>query len=307
VVAAERAGDPTRALLARVISARAAQRDPEEAASAAIELEGVAEQLAASGDDGPSGDRLLALELGAQLAIASGEQQLIALDPERARAAYDQAEGIVAEAPADALPDARFLALQGSALTAQLTRSFGRAADRLRSIVRLVSTHGAPRDELEARMGLGHMLIQLGKYDDAVRHMDLARSLAKDSGTVDERLLASQSAALAALHGKRYGRALDRAYEALEVAGLEKRSLPSYTAVVSLIAQIHLARGNPSEAYLTLLYAAASVKQRLGPQATLLFDVQIEELKRGLGPEKFDAMCEEIMRARAARERLESE
>ncbi len=305
-VAAQRAGDRTRATLARIIAARAALRDPALVGGAAGELEAIAAEIAASDDREAGGSQLLAIEMGAQLMIASGEQQLVALDLEAARRAYDQAESILREAPAGALLDARFLALQGTALTAQLTRAFGRAADRLRTIVRLTNSHVAQRDELEARMALGHMLTQLGKHDEAVRHLDLARALAKASATVDERMLAAQSAALAALHGKSYGRALDRAYEALKLAGLEKRELRSYSSAVTLIAQIHLARENPSEAYLALVYAAASVKQRLGPHATVLFDAQIDELKRAMGPVKFEAMCEEIIAARAARQRLES-
>lgn len=304
-VAADRAGDRTRSTLARIISARAALRDPAQVDAAIGELEGIAADVAASGDRGMGGGRLLEIQMGAQLMIASGEQQLAALELEAARRAYDQAETILKEAPAKALQDERFLALQGTALTAQLTRSFGRAADRLRTIVRMTNAHVAQRDELEARMALGHMLTQLGKHDEAVRHLDLARALAKESATVDERMLAAQSAALAAVHGKSYGRALDRAYEALELAGLEKRSLGSYISAVTLIAQIHLARENPSEAYLALVYASASVKQRLGEQATFMFDAQIEELKRSMGPEKFEAMCEDIIAARKAREGLE--
>lgn len=305
-VAAQRAGDQTRALLARIQSARAALRLPDLVESGGIELQTIATEVAATDDEGPS-DRLLGIELGALLAIAFGEQQLTALEIDGARRSYDKAEELLRAAPARELIDARFLALQGTALAAQLTRSFGRAADRLRSIVRLVNAHVAQRDELEARMALGHMLTQLGNHADAVRHLDLARALAKECAGVDERLLATQSAALAALHGKSYGRALDRAYEALKLAGLEKRSLTSYIAVVSLIAQIHLVRDNPSQAYLALVYASASVKQRLGPHATIMLDAQIEELKRSMGPERFEAMCEEIVRAREARERLESE
>jgi hypothetical protein len=301
-IAAGRAGQPTRALLARVVSARAALRDPELAAEAATELASVAAEVAAA--DAPD-DRLLGTALGALLAVAFGEQLLVALDLDGAHRAYDRAETILGGAPAPALPDARFLALQGVALIAQVTRAYGRAADRLRAIVRLVNEHVSPRDELEARMALGHMLTQLGKHEDAVRHMDLARALAKEAAGVDERILAAQSAALAAVHGGSWGRALDRAFEALQLAGLEKRSLASYVAAVSLIAQIHLAREQPSEAYLALVYAAAALKQRLGPRAAVMIDAQIEELKRALGPEKFEAMCEDILRARAAREKLQ--
>lgn len=304
-VAADRAGDRTRSTIARIISARAALRDPAQVQSASSELEAIASDVAASDDRGMGGGRLLAIEMGAQLMIASGEQQLAALDLEGARRAYDQAETILREAPAKTLIDARFQALQGTALIAQLGRAFGRAADRLRSIVRLANAYVAQRDELEARMALGHMLTQLGKHDEAVRHLDLARALAKESATVDEQMLAAQSAALSALHGKSYGRALDRAYEALKLAGLEKRSLNSYIGAVTLIAQIHLVRENPSEAYLALVYAAASVKQRFGEQATVMFDAQIDELKREMGPAKFEAMCEEIVAAREARDRLD--
>lgn len=306
-VAAERAGDRTRALLARVISARAALRDAEQTAAATSELETLATEIAATDERGPGGDRLLAIELGAQMSIAFGEQQLAVLEVAGARRAFDHAEDILREAPARELPDARVLALQGTVLAAQITRSFGRAADRLRAIVRIVNSHVSPRDELDARMALGHMLTQLGKHTDAVRQMDLARALAKECAGVDERMLATQSAALAALHGKSYGRALDRAYEALALAGLEKRDLVSYVAAVSLIAQIHLVRGVPSEAYLALLYASASVKQRLGAHAAIMLDAQIEEMKRAMGPAKFEAMCEDIMRARQERERLGSE
>ena len=305
-VIADRAGDQLRSLLARVISSRAALRDPDPEVSATVELGTIAAELAAIEGE-PGADKLVAIALGAQLAIGSAEQALGALDLEGARRAYDHAENILREAPAAALADARFLALQGTALTAQTTRSFGRAADRLRTIVRLVKTHGSPRDELDARMALGHMLTLLGKHEDAVRHMDLARALAKTSAGVDEQLLATQSAALAAVHGKSYGRALDRAYEALALAGLEKRDVASYIAVVSLIAQIQLAREAPSEAYLALVYGAAALKQRVGPHATLMLEAQIEEMKRNMGPEKFEVMCEEIIRAREARERLESE
>lgn len=305
-VAAERAGDRTRVILARVVSARAALRDPALVADARGELETIAAEVAASDDRGPGGGKLLELELGAQLAIAFGEQQLTALELEGASRAYDEAETLLRSAPDGALADARFLALQGTALTAQIVRAFGRAADRLRTLVRLLSSHAAQRDELEARMALGHMLTQLGKHGEAVRHLDRARAMAKECAGVDERLLATQSAALAALHGKSYGRALDRAFEALKLAGLEKRDLGSYIGAVSLIAQIHLARENPREAYLALLYASASIKQRLGPHAAVVLDAEIEELKRGLGPARFEAICEEILRAREARKRLES-
>lgn len=301
-VAAERAGDRTRVLLARIVSARAALRIPELQASAASELETIASEVA---DADEPADRLLGTELGAQLAIAMGEQLFASVDLSGARRAFGQAEDLLQGAPARALADSRFQALQGTALAAQVSRSFGRAADRMRSLLRLVTSYGSPRDELEARMALGHMLTQLGKHDDAVKHMDRARALSKDCAGVDERILATQSAALAALHGKSYGRALDRAYEALQLAGLEKRDLSSYIAAVSLISQIHLVRGNHSEAYLALVYASASLKQRLGPQATVLVDAQIEELKRSLGPAKFEAMCEGILRARQARESLE--
>jgi len=286
-----------------IIPRAAAQEIAAKSKISNVDVEAIAAEVAATDDRGPGGAPLLEIELGAQLAVAFGEQQLAALELDGARRAYDQAEEILREAPAPALPDARFLALQGAALTAQLARAFGRAADRLRSIVRLASTHAAPRDELEARMALGHMLTQLGKHDEAMRHLDLARALAKECAGVDERMLAAQSAALAALHGKSYGRALERAYEALKLAGLEKRDLIAYVAAVSLIAEIHLVRESPSEAYLALVYAAASVKQRLGPHATLLLDAQIEELKRSMGPARFEAMCEEIMRAREARKR----
>lgn len=301
-VAAERAGDRTRVLLARIVSARAALRIPELQAHAASELETIASEVTSA--DEPT-DRLLGTELGAQLAIAMGEQLFASVDLSGARRAFGQAEDLLQGAPARALADTRFQALQGTALAAQVSRSFGRAADRMRSLLRLVTSYGSPRDELEARMALGHMLTQLGKHDDAVKHMDRARALAKDCAGVDERILATQSAALAALHGKSYGRALDRAYEALQLAGLEKRDLSSYIAAVSLISQIHLVRGNHSEAYLALVYASASLKQRLGPQATVLVDAQTEELKRSMGPAKFEAMCEGILRARQARESLE--
>jgi hypothetical protein len=301
-VTAGRADQRTHALLGRVVSARAALRDPELAAGAAGDLAAVAAEVAAAPE--PT-DRLLGVALGAQLAVAFGEQRLVALDLDGARHAYDQAESILREAPAGALPDARFLALQGTALTAQVMRSYGRAADRLRTIVRLVNAHGSPRDELEARMALGHTLTQLGKHADAVRHMDLARALATRAAGVDVRILAAQSAALAAVHGKSWGRALDRAYEALQLAGLEQRSLTSYVAAVSLIAQIHLAREQPSAAYLALVHAAAALRQRLGPQATVLVEVQIEELKRTMGAAKFEAMCEDILRTRADRDKLQ--
>ena len=94
-----------------------------------------------------------------------------------------------------------------------------------------------------------------------LEHMDRARALSKDCAGVDERILATQSAALAALHGKSYGRALDRAYEALQLAGLEKRDLSSYIAAVSLISQIHLVRGNhDSNRILDLPWAAPPVE-----------------------------------------------
>ncbi|MEJ7600929.1 MAG: hypothetical protein WKG01_23690 [Kofleriaceae bacterium] len=304
-VICDRAGDRMRSLLARVISSRAALRDPDPAVSATAELATIASELA-SIEDEPGADKLIAIALAAQLAIGSAEQALGVLDLDGARGAYDHAETILREAPAAALADARFLALQGTALTAQTTRSFGRAADRLRTIVRLVRTHGSPRDELDARMALGHMLTLLGKHEDAVRHLDLARALAKAAAGVDEQLLATQSAALAAVHGKSYGRALDRAYEALKLAGLEKRDVASYLGVVSLIAQIHLAREAPSEAYLALVYGAAALKQRIGSTAGLMLEVQIEEMKKAMGPEKFETMCEQIIRAREARARLES-
>jgi hypothetical protein len=306
-VAARRALDPLRALMARVISARAALRVPELAEAGTIELDAIAEELEVAEDAAPPGELDVGIELGALLAIAFAERHLGALELEAAREAYDDAEDLLRGAGAKALPDTRFLALQGTALVAQLTRSFGRAADRLRTLVRLVHGHVSPRDELEARMALGHMLSQLGKHADAVRHMDLARKLAKDSGTVDELFLATQSAALAALHAGSYGRALDRAYEALQLAGLEKRDLFSYVSVVSLIAQINLVRGSDAEAYLALLYASASVKQRIGPQATVMLEAQIEELKARMGPEKFERMCQEILRARAERAKLEPE
>ena len=305
-VIAQRAGDVTRARLARTIAARAALRDPETAVTAGSELETIAEEIVAESDDEPA-DRMLAIELGVELTIGHAEQHLAALQLDEARRTYDRAETLLREVTAGELPDLRFLALQGTALTAQITRSFGRAADRLRSIVRLVNGHVSPRDELDARMALGHMLTQLGNHEEAVRHQDLARALAIAHAGVDERLLATQSAAMAALHGKSYGRALDRAYEALRLAGLEKRDVSAYLAVVSLIAQIHLARNNPSEAYLALLYGAASVKQRLGPFAAILLEAQIEEMKRSMGATAFEAMCVEIMRAREARAAAEND
>ncbi|HMG55975.1 MAG TPA: hypothetical protein VK601_20895, partial [Kofleriaceae bacterium] len=269
------------------------------------ELEAVAAEVAAARDE--PADRMLGIELGAQLMIASGEQLFTALDLDGARVAYDRAETILREVPPAALVDARFQALQGTALVAQVTRAFGRAAERLQSIVRLIHAHASPRDELEARISLGHMLTQLGKHEEAARHMELARMLARHAAGVDDQLLATQSAALAALHGKSYGRALDRAYEALELAGRDKRDLASYVAVVSLISLIHQARDSPSDAYLTLVYAAASVRQRLGAHAAIAFEAQIAELKTAMGAERFEAMCEAIVRAREARERADAE
>ena len=56
-----------------------------------------------------------------------------------------------------------------------------------------------------------------------------------------------------------------------------------------------------SEAYLALLYGAASLEQRLGPFSAIFLQAQIEELKAKMGADAFEAMCAEIMRAREAR------
>jgi len=267
------------------------------------QLQALARELLQQVTPAPPLQQVSASRAELQLALAAAELHLVDGDFAAAAERYQSALDALPRRGRDALVDEEFQALQGVALTAQLGRRPGRAAEHLRRLLELTVRYQAARDELDARLALGNTLVSLGKLPEARRQLDRARALAGTAGGVDERLLAASSAALAALHARDFAVALDRAYEALRHAGRGKRDVTAYVAAISLIASIHVARENFAEAYLALANGAAALRHVVGPVAAALLEVEVDALREQLGHDRFEQMCADILAQRQAGQR----
>ena len=235
--------------------------------------------------------------------IATGEAQIEATDPEGVatlRALLNSLDDARLEAF-----DARFAAHQGIALLAEFTGRSDVALIHLRAVTTLVKAHDAPMDLVECRLALGTNLAAAGKTDEARRALQMTVDGARDLGAEQHRLLGLTGlAGVLSAQGSVRG-AVDLALET--VAGYARHGdTMGYVRGATLAAHILLTHRREASAIELLMYGVSSLRHTAGESAASLLQRQIDAFQVEVGPERFEAVCRDILEARAARKRLRS-
>lgn len=180
-----------------------------------------------------------------------------------------------------------------------------RACHALREAVGIARRVGAAvEDELETRIALAGALVQRDDHigrEEAERHLQIARDKALEHG-LDSMHLAALigQAGLLAQKGQTQA-ALARCVEIASIA-VSKQDLLRYSVAVALMSQIYEQKDDLASAYRTFAEAHASLRDKLGDQATELFRPHLAAFANRIGYDKFAEVAEQVNRAAHARQ-----
>ncbi len=199
-------------------------------------------------------------------------------------------------------PDARFAAHQGIALLAQVTGHLEQAVSHLRTVTQMVKEHDAPLDLLECRLALGTALSSAGKMDEARRVLQVVVDAARDLREEEHRLLGLTGLATVLSTQGAYKGAVDLALQGAVGYG-QRGNLLGYVRSATLAAHILLSHGKDAAAVELLMIGVSSLRHTLGEDAAKHLDAQLDAIQAEMGEEKYEAVCNDILLARAARRR----
>jgi tetratricopeptide (TPR) repeat protein len=293
----EPAGEPDRWIEAGTLSARAAIRRHQ--------FDEAQTQLADLGDALGEPETVTARRAVAGLALAWAELAVEQQQYSEAEARIAVlAEGI-ADDPTDELVEAHFACCQVRGAVALAMGDNARACHALREAVGIARRVGAAvEDELETRIALAGALVQRDDHigrEEAERHLQIARDKALEHG-LDSMHLAALigQAGLLAQKGQTQA-ALARCVEIASIA-VSKQDLLRYSVAVALMSQIYEQKDDLASAYRTFAEAHASLRDKLGDQATELFRPHLAAFANRIGYDKFAEVAEQVNRAAHARQ-----
>lgn len=245
----------------------------------------------------------------AALMLAVGDGQVEACDPAGVATLKALLRAIDREdrATQAGLIDARFAAHQGVALLSQLGGEQTQALIHLRAALDLVKAFpDAELDLLECRLALGTALSAAQRLDEARRVLQVVVDSARDLGAEPLRLLGlSGLATVLSQRGAVQG-AVDLALAAAD-GYASGRHLGGYVRSVTLAAHVYLSHGREAAGLELLLYGASALRHTVGESAANLLQMQIDALRAEWGEARYEAVCQDLLDARAARQRLAQE
>jgi len=182
------------------------------------------------------------------------------------------------------------------------------AANHLREVVKAAHDHGAPADEIEARIARAAALAARGDQagaEEADRVIQIARDRALEHGLTDLHVAALiGQAGLMSQRGKTAG-ALDRCIEVARL-GADGGNLGRYVAAVGLMSQIYQNHGDFPSAYRTIAESYHALRAVQGDVVKPMFERLLEPLRDRMGRDRFAKMIDDVSRARRLADELTS-
>jgi len=179
------------------------------------------------------------------------------------------------------------------------------AARSLRAVLKLAHDVDSPADEIEARLTLAAVLVELGGVgkDEAVRHIDKAKAIATQHGlkSLEQASLLAQAGLLA--ESGKTAAALDRVLELARGAAADK-DLPRYIAAVAIMAELYARRGDHVSAFRTIAEASHALSTATGQDAAHLFREPLARLRDRIGEARLGQIAEDVAKANQLSEAL---
>jgi ATP/maltotriose-dependent transcriptional regulator MalT len=172
------------------------------------------------------------------------------------------------------------------------------AARSLRAVLKLAHDVSSPADEIEARLTLAAVLVELGGVggEEAARHIDKAKALARQHGLASlEQASVLAQAGLLAESGKTAA-ALDHVLELARGAAADK-DLPRYIAAVAIMAELYARRGDHVSAFRTIAEASHALSTATGQDAAHLFREPLARLRDRIGEARLAQIAADVAKA----------
>ena len=179
------------------------------------------------------------------------------------------------------------------------------AARSLRAVLKLAHDVASPADEIEARLALAAVLAEQGGVgkDEAVRHVDKSKELAKQHGlaSLEQAALLAQAGLLA--DSGKTAAALDRVLELARGAAADQ-DLPRYIAAVAIMAELYARRGDHVSAFRTIAEASHALSTATGSDAAHLFREPLARLRDRIGETRLAQIAADVAKANQLSEGL---
>lgn len=180
------------------------------------------------------------------------------------------------------------------------------ARTALRTALELARGADAPADEIEARLALAGVLVELGDpigLDEAAHHVQHARDRALEHGlaSLHQAALIAQAGVLSR-QGKTAG-AVDRMLELARSAAADQ-DVPRYVAAVGMMAELYARGGDAVSAYRTIVESHRALADATGSDATPLFRPLLAALRERVGAERLQQIAADVTRANVLADQL---
>jgi tetratricopeptide (TPR) repeat protein len=201
------------------------------------------------------------------------------------------------------------LVFTGTQLIAAYALALGdgpRALAAFRALVKMARAIDAPADEIEARLALAGVLVELGDpigLEEAAHHVQHARDRALEHGlaSLHQAALIAQAGVMSR-QGKTAG-AVDRMLELARSAAADQ-DVPRYVAAVAMMAELYARGGDAVSAYRTIVESHRALADATGSDATPLFRPLLAALRDRVGAERLRQIAADVARANELADQL---
>ncbi|MDX2091665.1 MAG: hypothetical protein SFX73_27640 [Kofleriaceae bacterium] len=194
------------------------------------------------------------------------------------------------------------LVFWGTQLRATYWMSLGdgpKTVAALRAVLKIAREVNSPADEVEARLALAGVLVELGdaiSLDEAAHHVQIGRdrALAHNLSTLHQAALIAQAGVLS--HQGKTAGAIDRMLE-LARSAAEAQDVPRYVAAVGIMADLYARSGDAVAAFRTIAESNHALSQATRSDATPLFRPLLAALRDRIGSERLEQIAADIAKA----------
>jgi hypothetical protein len=177
----------------------------------------------------------------------------------------------------------------------------------LRTVLKIAREVDSPADEVEARLALAGVLVELGdavSLDEAAHHVQHARdrALEHNLATLHQAALIAQAGVLS--HQGKTAGAIDRMLELARSAATDQ-DVPRYVAAVGIMADLYARSGDAVSAFRTIAESNRALAQATGSDATPLFRPLLAALRERIGAERLDQIASDVAKANQLADELE--